>query len=191
MENEHIDIHIMSDKINIKNDKIDIEKDSNYKKNNKSFNKKRISIKNSISDNNNNIFPSEEKLFHIRDKNQMKDVEIKTIDEMKEKEIQENDNKILDNENIQIEKKQEKKGFFGRSIDWVNYIFHEIPLFWKKEEMVKGYDANGNIVFRPKKKIPLKEKNNMNLDKINVEKEANDISLDYAKKGINYGLYFN
>ena len=190
MENDHIDIHIMSDKINIKNDKIDIEKDSKFNKDNKSFNKKRIITKNSISDNN-NVFPSEEQLFHVRNKTQMKDDEIKTIDKMIENEIQGKDNKISDNEYIQIGKKQEKKGFFGRSIDWMNYIFHEIPLFWKKEEMVKGYDANGNIVFRPKKKIPLKEKNNMNLDKINVEKEANDISLDYAKKGINYGLYFN
>ena len=189
MKNENIDIHIKSDKINIKNDKIDIENYYNYEKSNKRFNKKRISAKKSISDN--NIIPSEEQLFRVRNKLLMKDDEIKTIDEIKENEIQENDNKISDKENIQVEKKEEKKGFFGRTIEWMDYIFHEIPLFWKKEEMIKGYDANGNIVYRPKKKIPLKEKNNFDLDKLNVENEANDISLDFAKKGINYSLYFN
>ena len=73
----------------------------------------------------------------------------------------------------------------------MSYIFHEIPLLWKKEELVEGYDANGNIVYRPKKKIPVKEKNNVDIEKINIENEANSAGVDYSTRGINYGVYFN
>ena len=76
-------------------------------------------------------------------------------------------------------------------MDWLSFYFNEIPLFWKKEELVQGYDANGNIVYRPKKKIPIKETNNVNIEKMNIENEVNSASVDITTKGINYGVYFN
>ena len=145
-------------------------------------NKNRIQFKNSES-HKNNIFPSEEEIFRVKNKlvNKEED-DIKT--NIDKKGLSEDDN----NNNIKIE---ENKGILGKSLDWINYIVHEIPLFWKKEELVKGYDANGNIVYRPKNTIPTKENNNVDIDKMNAENEANSAGVDYTTKGINYGVLFN
>ena len=167
-----------------------------FKPKNKNLKSERMRFKNwDINDN--NIFPSEEELFHVRNKLTIKEVEdIKNNDNIKNKDISDNNNNNNNNnininsdkENIKIE---ENKGFIGKGLEWINYIFHEIPLFWKKEELVKGYDANGNIVYRPKKKIPTKVKNNNDIERINAENEANSAGVDYSTKGINYGIYFN
>ena len=142
---------------------------------------------NSSQGNYNVAFPSKEKILNIKKNSTLEDED-------------EDENNDKGHDTIEIKKKsnnnksvtiEEKKGFFGKSIDLVSYIFHEIPLLWKKEELVKGYDANGNIVYRPKKKIPVKEKNNVDIEKINIENEANSAGVDYSTRGINYGVYFN
>ena len=186
------------DKDEIKVDNIDIKIDNiginDYKieeaqrKVNKAFKQKRINAKTSVSE---DIFPSEEGLIHVRNKLAMKDDDdLKTIDFIKEQGIKESTNEFI-NHNLEANNKEAKKGFFERNFGWVNYLFHEIPLLWKKEELVKGYDANGNIVYRPKKKIPIRKGNKADIEKVNVENEANYKGLDYTKKGINYAVYFN
>ena len=179
---DNIDINI--DNIGISDYKIE----EVQKKANKAFKQKRKSTKTSVSE---DIFPSEEGLFRVRNKLEIKDEEdVKTIDFIKDKGIKESTNEYI-NHNVEANNKEAKKGFFERNFGWVNYLFHEIPLLWKKEELVKGYDANGNVVYRPKKKIPTKEGNNADIEKINVENEANYKGLDYTTKGINYAVYFN
>ena len=179
---DNIDINI--DNIGISDYKIE----EVQKKANKAFKQKRKSTKTSVSE---DIFPSEEGLFRVRNKLEIKDEEdVKTIDFIKDKGIKESTNEFI-NHNVEANNKEAKKGFFERNFGWVNYLFHEIPLLWKKEELVKGYDANGNVVYRPKKKIPTKEGNNADIEKINVENEANYKGLDYTTKGINYAVYFN
>ena len=179
---DNIDINI--DNIGISDYKIE----EVQKKANKAFKQKRKSTKTSVSE---DIFPSEEGLFRVRNKVEIKDEEdVKTIDFIKDKGIKESTNEFI-NHNVEANNKEAKKGFFERNFGWVNYLFHEIPLLWKKEELVKGYDANGNVVYRPKKKIPTKEGNNADIEKINVENEANYKGLDYTTKGINYAVYFN
>ena len=179
---DNIDINI--DNIGISDYKIE----EVQKKANKAFKQKRKSTKTSVSE---DIFPSEEGLFRVRNKLEIKDEEdVKTIDFIKDKGIKESANEFI-NHNVEANNKEAKKGFFERNFGWVNYLFHEIPLLWKKEELVKGYDANGNVVYRPKKKIPTKEGNNADIEKINVENEANYKGLDYTTKGINYAVYFN
>ena len=179
---DNIDINI--DNIGINDYKIE----EVQKKANKAFKQKRKSTKTSVSE---DIFPSEEGLFRVRNKLEIKDEEdVKTIDFIKDKGIKESANEFI-NHNVEANNKEAKKGFFERNFGWVNYLFHEIPLLWKKEELVKGYDANGNVVYRPKKKIPTKEGNNADIEKINVENEANYKGLDYTTKGINYAVYFN
>ena len=162
-----------------------------FKPKNKNLKSERMRFKNwDINENKN--FPSEEELFHVRNKLAIKEGEdIKKNDIIINKEISDNNNNNNINSNNENRKIEEKKGFLGKSLEWINYIFHEIPLFWKKEELVKGYDANGNIVYRPKKKIPTKEKNNNDIERINAENEANSRGVDYSTKGINYGIYFN
>lgn len=178
------------DNIDIKIDNIginDYKIEEGKKKVNKALKQKRMNAKTSVSE---DIFPSEEGLFHVRNKLTMKDDDIKTIDFIKDKGIKESTNEFI-NHNLEANNKEAKKGFFERNFGWVNYLFHEIPLLWKKEELVKGYDANGNVVYRPKKKIPTREGNNTDIEKINVENEANYKGLDYTTKGINYAVYFN
>ena len=195
MKSNDNNIEIKSDKECIKNEDIEIEElqmGENNKNKNKNFKQKRLyNNKNGISEEN-IVFPSEEKLFRIRDKLTIKDDnkdEIKTFDFLKGKEKSDKITNINNEENN--DKKEEKKGFFGRNFGWVNYLFNEIPYLWKKEELVKGYDANGNVVYRPKKKIPLKKKNYSDIDKSSAENEANYAGVDYTTKGINYGVYFN
>ena len=154
-------------------------------------NKKRINSRKDISDEI-CIYPSEEKVFYIRDqlyKKETKNIDYKVEEKEKEKE---EINTIEGNEVVNEEKRGGKKGFFKINFGWINYLINEIPLLWKKEELVKGYDANGNVVYRPKKKIPMKEKNNNHdINKMNAENEANSAGVDYSQKGINYGIYFN
>ena len=154
------------------------------KLNKRNFQSERKKFKSSQG-NYNVAFPSKEKILNSKKNSTLED---------------EDENNDKGHDTIEIKKKsnnnksvtiEEKKGFFGKSIDLVSYIFHEIPLLWKKEELVEGYDANGNIVYRPKKKIPVKEKNNVDIEKINIENEANSAGVDYSTRGINYGVYFN
>ena len=158
---------------------------------NRSFNKKRINPKKDMSGEN-IIFPSEEKFLRIKDnltQKESKKIDYNSFEEIEDKGKEEE--KVINN-NENKEKKEEKKGFFGISFGWIKYLYNEVPLLWKKEELVKGYDANGNIVYRPKSKIPLRESNNIHdINKMNAENEANSAGLDYGKKGINYGIYFN
>ena len=177
-------------------EEVEIKDEEIYKTKNKNIKNERMKFKNSES-NDNNIFPSEEEIFRAKNKLSNKEEdEIKTNVPIYKKGLSNDNNNIkdnieinnLNNDNIKIE---ENKGFFGKSLDWINYIVHEIPLLWKKEELVKGYDANGNIVYRPKNKIPTKKYNNVNIDRMNAENEANSAGVDYSTKGINYGVLFN
>ena len=173
-------------KKNIKTEEIEIYKykiDENFKTRNKNFKKGR---NNKFKDNNSEIIQSKEELIKIKNKLTLKDeAEIKTIDFNKKEYEQKSQipNDI---------KQKEKKGIFKRSLNWFNYIINEIPLFWKKEELVESYDANGNIIMRPKKKIPYK--NNQKRDDkeyIKDQNEANIKGIDCLTKGTNYGVYFN
>ena len=180
---------VRSEKLNLKISEIDMENYKFEEPNNsktKSFKQKRINIKNPQSN-----IQSEEEIIHVRNKLIIKDFDIKTNDFMNNNEIDKKINQISNNEIIQVAKKEEKKGFLERTMDWLSFYFQEIPLLWKKEELIQGYDANGNIVYRPKNKIPTKEKNNVNIEKNTIENEANSASVDFTMKGINYGVYFN
>ena len=193
MSSNDNNIEIKSDKKHIEIEDEGIEKyiiNENNKIKSKNFKQKRIN--NVISDEN-IAFPSEKKIFRIRDKLTIKDDnkdEIKAVEILKGEEKSEKISTNLNNEENNV-KNEGKKGFFGKTFGWLNYLYNEIPYFWKKEELVKGYDANGNIVYRPKKKIPLKENNYSDVDKISAENEANYAGVDYTTKGINYGVYFN
>ena len=196
-QNNIIEIKVKPNNFKAKNFDIN-EIKSDKKLKTKNIKNKRINTKDSMS-NEINAFPSEEELFRVRNKLNMQDEDKKTIDcfqkvELLEEEKEDNNKNSNNNSNnskINEIKKEENKGFFGRSLEWVNYIFHEIPLLWKKEELVQGYDANGNIVMRPKVKIPLKKKQFNNIEKKNVQNEANMASLDYSTQGLNYGIFFN
>ena len=175
---------IRTEKSNLKISENNLESyksEEQYNSKTKSFKQKRINSKNPELN-----IQSEEEIIRVRNKLIIKDDDAKTNDF-----INNNERDIEGNENLQIEKKEERKGFIGRTMDWLNFYFHEIPLLWKKEELVQGYDANGNIVYRPKAKIPTKEKNYVNIEKMNIENEVNSASVDITTKGINYGVYFN
>ena len=87
---------------------------------------------------------------------------------------------------------ENKKGFFRKGIDWINDAFKEFSLLWKNEELVDAYDANGNLVKRPKNKIPVKARQSKNdpYEEI-ISDEVKSSTLNYAKDGINYGVFFN
>jgi hypothetical protein len=145
----------------------------------------------------NNIYlESENRLLAIKNKNSKEDSKNTEDFAQKEESINENQNKNninLNQENIENENnKVNEKGFFRRSLDWIYYYYHEIPLLWKSEELVEGFDANGNIIKRPKNKLPYKENKN-NID-ITDQKDNNQVNIEganYAKDGIYYGVYFN
>ena len=184
-EDEKYDENIYNKK-NIKAGEIDIykyKKNESFKAKNKNFIKGR---NNKFKDNNSEIVQSKEELIKMKNKLTLKDEpEIKTID-FNDKEQEQNPQIPKDI------KKEEKKGIFRRSLNWFNYIIKEIPLFWKKEELVESYDANGNIIMRPKKKIPYKNKQkNVDKEDIKEQNEANFKGIDYLAKGTNYGVYFN
>ena len=141
----------------------------------------------------NNIYlDSENRLLAIKIKNSKEDSKDTEDFAQKEEPINQNQNNInLTQENIE-NKNNNEKGFFRRSLDWLYYYYHEIPLLWKSEELVEDFDANGNIVKRPKNKIPYKENKN-NID-ITDQKDNNQVNIEganYAKDGIYYGVYFN
>ena len=170
------------------------EKEIKIHKHNKYVN---IKPKNSNKINENNIYlESENRLLAI--KNKMKKKESKDNEDFVQKEESINEKQNINNINLNqenIENKNNKnneKSFFRRSLDWLYYYYHEIPLLWKSEELVEGFDANGNIIKRKKNKIPYKENQN-NID-INEQKDNNQANLNganYAKDGIYYGVYFN
>ena len=177
--------------------------DEESKNNDINLNGKEIKIHNSskyINKNgkklneNNNFLESENRLLSIKNRLNKKDSKDTEDFDKKEESIYENQNNNTINLNEQENKKSNanEKGFFRRSLDWLYYYYNEIPLLWKSEELVEGFDANGNIVKRPKNKIPYKEKQN-NID-INSQKDNNEVNLNganYAKDGIYYGVYFN
>ena len=179
VENIYNKKSIKTEEIEIHNYKIN----ENFKTRNKNFIKGR---KNKFNDNNSEIVQSKEELIKMKNKLTLKDEEeVKTIDFN----IKANEQKPqIPNDT----KKEQKKGIFRRSLNWFNYIINEIPLFWKKEELVESYDANGNIIMRLKKKIPYKNKQK-NIDKeiIKEQNEANFKGIDCLSKGTNYGVYFN
>ena len=84
------------------------------------------------------------------------------------------------------------KNFFSRIKDSINNAFKEVSLLWKSEELVDSYDANGNLVKRPKKKIPLKKSQN-EIDPIEekISDNAKNETLNYAHDNISYGILFN
>ena len=142
---------------------------------------------------NNNFLESENRLLAL--KNKMSKKKSKDTEDFvkKEEPINDNQNIKVNQQNIEDQNsKTNEKGIFQRSLDWLYYYYNEIPLLWKSEELVDGYDANGNIIKRPKNKIPYKENQN-NID-INDQKDNNEANLNganYAKNGIYYGVYFN
>ena len=161
-----------------------------FKTKNKSFLKGRNNI---MSNDNNSNISSKENLFINRNKLTLKNkAKTKNLDLMKENELIEANNNLNNESNLENNKKEEKKNIIRRGFDWMNYIIHEIPLLWKKEELVEGYDANGNIVLRPKKKIPTKKiQKQTKYEDIKDENDVNSVGVDYATKGLNYGVYFN
>ena len=103
--------------------------------------------------------------------------------------------KSTENEEIDIKednKPEQKTGIFGNFFGSIGDFFSEIPLLWKKEELVDGFDAHGNPVKRPKNKIPFKnDPNKKDMLFKKVDEEANISVYDNAKKGINYAALFN
>ena len=99
---------------------------------------------------------------------------------------------IEGNENNQSVTKKKKRGIFGKVFHAVGDFFHEVQYLWKKEELVECLDAHGNIVKRPKKKIPLKTHvSQKDPESKKVDQVAEENICDNAKQGINYGYFFN
>ena len=96
-------------------------------------------------------FKSENRLINIKNEIEIKEsVQENLNDEKEETEMNERNNNPQEN----------TKNFFSRIKDSINNAFKEVSLLWKSEELVDSYDANGNLVKRPKKKIPLKKSQN-------------------------------
>ena len=152
---------------------------------NKNYFNKRSNYNTSINSNN---IQSHKELIQLKQsiKTRDEDEEVKVFNRNYKENDVNNNNSLTPKNN----KNEGKRGFFSRNFGWLNYLITEIPLFWKKEELVEGYDANGNKVFRPKKKIPTREKSITDLEKSDVIKESNFTGMDYTKKGMNYGVYF-
>ena len=108
-------------------------------------------------------------------------------------ELDEKENELNYNQNINKNIAHEnKKGIFSKGLDWINNAFKEFSLLWKNEELVDAYDANGNLVKRPKNKIPFKEHKNKNDPyEEKISDQAKSSTLNYAQDGINYGILFN
>ena len=128
---------------------------------------------------------SENRLINISNEIENKESILTELDE-KENELNYNQNI---NKNIAHEN---KKGIFSKGLDWINNAFKEFSLLWKNEELVDAYDANGNLVKRPKNKIPFKAHNNINDPyEEKISDQAKLSTLNYAQDGINYGVLFN
>ena len=125
---------------------------------------------------------SENRLINIR--NELENKESVQTDLTEKDEFGSNSNAQITQEN--------KKGFFNRGINWISDAFKEFSLLWKNEELVDAYDANGNLVKRPKNKIPVKSKQNENNPyEEKISDQVKSSTLNYAQDGINYGALFN
>ena len=128
-------------------------------------------------------FKSENRLININNEIEIKEsVQENLNDEKEETEMNKKNNNPQEN----------KKNFFSRIKDSINNAFKEVSLLWKSEELVDSYDANGNLVKRPKKKIPLKKSQN-EIDPIEekITDNAKNETLNYAHDNISYGILFN
>ena len=128
-------------------------------------------------------FKSENRLININNEIEIKEsVQENLNDEKEETEMNERNNNPKEN----------KKNFFSRIKDSINNAFKEVSLLWKSEELIDAYDANGNVVKRPKKKIPLKKSQNK-IDPIEekISDNAKNETLNYAHDNISYGILFN
>ena len=126
---------------------------------------------------------SENRLINIKNEIESKGSISTDLSSAKEIELESNINNI---------ESKNKKGIFRKGIDWINDIFKEISLLWKKEELVDAYDANGNLVKRPKNKIPyIKKQKENNNEEEKIKDFAKTNTLNFAQAGINYGMYFN
>ena len=121
-------------------------------------------------------FSSENSLININN-------EIENLNNEKE------ESELIEKNNIPQEN---KKNFFSRIIESINNVFNEVSLLWKSEELVDAYDANGNLIKRPKNKIPLKKRQNK-IDPIEekISDNAKIETLNYAHDNISYGILFN
>ena len=126
---------------------------------------------------------SENRLINIKNEIESKSSISTDLSSAKEIELESNINNI---------ESKNKKGIFRKGIDWINDTFKEISLLWKKEELVDAYDANGNLVKRPKNKIPyIKKQKENNNEEEKIKHFAKTNTLNFAQAGINYGMYFN
>ena len=128
-------------------------------------------------------FKSENRLINIKNEIEIKESVQENLNEEKEEtEMNERNNNPQEN----------TKNFFSRIKDSINNAFKEVSLLWKSEELVDSYDANGNLVKRPKKKIPLKKsQNKTNLIEEKISDNAKNETLNYAHDNISYGILFN
>ena len=128
-------------------------------------------------------FKSENRLINIKNEIEIKESVQENLNEEKEEtEMNEKNNNPQEN----------KKNFFSRIKDSINNAFKEVSLLWKSEELVDAYDANGNLVKRPKKKIPLKKSQNKIVPiEEKISDNAKNETLNYAHDNISYGILFN
>ena len=172
---------------NINENKIIIIKESDKNVLNTDKNKKikKFDVSKYTSNLNNfdTITQSDNRLINIKSEIENKE-SVQT--DLKEKEDEINKEEINDN------LKESKKGIFSRGVDWINGAFKEFFLLFKSEELIDAYDANGNLVKKPKNKIPFKSKPKTE-DQIQ-KKVSDDIksdTLNYVHDNINYGALFN
>ena len=97
--------------------------------------------------------------------------------------------KINEENNIPQEN---KKNIFSRALESISNAFKEVSLLWKSEELVDAYDANGNLVKRPKNKIPTKNsKKDIDPVEEKISDNAKSETFNYAHDNISYGALFN
>ena len=143
-------------------------------------------------------FKSENRLINIKN-----EIDIKES-------VQENLNEEKDEEKINEENnnpQENKKNIFSRALEsispkflnfnfykilWFSNAFKEVSLLWKSEELVDAYDANGNLVKRPKNKIPTKNsKKDIDPVEEKISDNAKSETFNYAHDNISYGALFN
>ena len=128
-------------------------------------------------------FSSDNSLININNEIETKESVEENLNNEKE------ESELIEKNNIPQEN---KKNFFSRIIESINNVFNEVSLLWKSEELVDAYDANGNLIKRPKNKIPLKKRQNK-IDPIEekISDNAKIETLNYAHDNISYGILFN
>lgn len=128
-------------------------------------------------------FKSENRLINIKN-----EIDIKES-------VQENLNEEKDEEKINEENnnpQENKKNIFSRALESISNAFKEVSLLWKSEELVDAYDANGNLVKRPKNKIPTKNsKKDIDPVEEKISDNAKSETFNYAHDNISYGALFN